>query len=210
MIYNKAIAENIADQLLRIGAVKLSPAQPFTWASGKLSPIYCDNRMILSFPEVRQMVAKSFAQIISSRFSEVDIIAGVATGAIAHGVLVADLLGKPFIYIRDKPKGHGRQNQIEGYYEKDKKVVVIEDLISTGGSSIKAVEACREEGMEVMGLLAIFSYHFQSAIDNFKAANCLYYTLSDFPFLLELSKRNKLYSETEIQFMEKWYAESSQ
>lgn len=206
MIYNAVIAEKIAKQLLQIGAVKLSPSAPFTWASGKLSPIYCDNRMILSYPEARKMVAAGFAEAIQDKFKEVDIIAGVATGAIAHGVLVADILNKPFIYIRDKPKGHGRQNQIEGYYEKGKKVVVIEDLISTGGSSLKAVQACRDEGLEVLGLIAIFSYQFKEAVDNFKKENCSYYTLSDFPFLLELNKREAVYSKQDISFMENWYS----
>lgn len=206
MIYNKAIASIIAANLLEIGAVKLSPSAPFTWASGKQSPIYCDNRMILSFPEVRNKVAEAFKEIILKEFADVDIIAGVATGAIAHGVLVAALLSKPFIYIRDKPKGHGRQNQIEGYYEKGKKVVVIEDLISTGGSSLKAVRACREEGLEVMSLLAIFSYQFKEAIENFKNEKCLYYTLSDFPFLLEMNRNSSKYTKQDISFMEEWYA----
>ena len=206
MIYKNEIAASIADELLKIGAVKLSPAAPFTWASGILSPIYCDNRMILSFPEAREKVALSFAKIIEEKYADVDIIAGVATGAIAHGVLVAAALNKPFIYIRDKPKGHGRQNIIEGFYEKGKKVVVIEDLISTGGSSLKAVQACEEAGLEVMGLLAIFSYQFKEAIDNFKQHSCTYYTLSDFPFLLEMSKNSDRYSKLDIDFMESWYA----
>jgi orotate phosphoribosyltransferase len=205
MIINKEIATEIAKELLDIKAIQLSPDKPFTWASGRLSPIYCDNRKVLSFPIARKKVYDAFAKYISENFKEYDVIAGVATGAIAHGVLVAEALGKPFIYVRDKPKGHGMQNVIEGDYRTGQKVIVIEDLISTGGSSLKAVIALREAGLEVLHLVAIFSYHFDDAVANFKNENCPYHTLSDFPTLIEISKENKQYSEESIAFMEEWY-----
>jgi orotate phosphoribosyltransferase len=193
----------INQHLLQIGAVKLSPNEPFTWASGKKSPIYCDNRLTLSYPEVRRLICQSFVDKIKENFKDVEVIAGVATGGIAHGALVAEALGLPMIYVRDKPKGHGRMNLIEGHIEAGKRVVVIEDLISTGGSSLKAVEGIRESGGNVLGLLAIFTYGFEAANKAFEAANCPFDTLTNFQSLLqELKSQNAL--EAEISFMENW------
>jgi len=193
----------INQHLLQIGAVKLSPSDPFTWASGKKSPIYCDNRLTLSYPEVRRLICQSFVDKIKENFKDVEVIAGVATGGIAHGALVAEALGLPMIYVRDKPKGHGRMNLIEGHIEAGKRVVVIEDLISTGGSSLKAVEGIRESGGNVLGLLAIFTYGFEAANKAFEAANCPFDTLTNFQSLLqELKSQNAL--EAEISFMENW------
>jgi orotate phosphoribosyltransferase len=193
----------INQHLLQIGAVKLSPNDPFTWASGKKSPIYCDNRLTLSYPEVRRLICQSFVNKIKENFKDVEVIAGVATGGIAHGALVAEALSLPLIYVRDKPKGHGRMNLIEGHLEAGKRVVVIEDLISTGGSSLKAVEGIRESGGNVLGLLAIFTYGFEAANKAFEAANCPFDTLTNFQSLLqELKSQNAL--EAEISFMENW------
>ena len=193
----------INQHLLQIGAVKLSPNEPFTWASGKKSPIYCDNRLTLSYPEVRRLICQSFVDKIKENFKDVEVIAGVATGGIAHGALVAEALGLPLIYVRDKPKGHGRMNLIEGHLEAGKRVVVIEDLISTGGSSLKAVEGIRESGGNVLGLLAIFTYGFEAANKAFEAANCPFDTLTNFQSLLqELKSQNA--PEAEISFMENW------
>ena len=193
----------INQYLLKIGAVKLSPNAPFTWASGKKSPIYCDNRLTLSYPEVRRLICQSFVDKIKENFKDVEVIAGVATGGIAHGALVAEALGVPMIYVRDKPKGHGRMNLIEGHLEAGKRVVVIEDLISTGGSSLKAVDGIRESGGNVLGLLAIFTYGFKAAIKAFEAANCPFDTLTNFKSLLEELKAQNA-PESEIAFMENW------
>jgi orotate phosphoribosyltransferase len=193
----------INQYLLKIGAVKLSPNAPFTWASGKKSPIYCDNRLTLSYPEVRRLICQSFVDKIKENFKDVEVIAGVATGGIAHGALVAEALGLPMIYVRDKPKGHGRMNLIEGHLEAGKRVVVIEDLISTGGSSLKAVDGIRESGGNVLGLLAIFTYGFEAAIKAFEAANCPFDTLTNFKSLLEELKAQNA-PESEIAFMENW------
>jgi orotate phosphoribosyltransferase len=193
----------INQHLLQIGAVKLSPNDPFTWASGKKSPIYCDNRLTLSYPEVRRLICQSFVDKIKENFKDVEVIAGVATGGIAHGALVAEALGLPLIYVRDKPKGHGRMNLIEGNLEAGKRVVVIEDLISTGGSSLKAVEGIRESGGNVLGLLAIFTYGFEAANKAFEAANCPFDTLTNFTSLLEELKSQNA-PEAEISFMENW------
>ncbi len=193
----------INQYLLKIGAVKLSPNDPFTWASGKKSPIYCDNRLTLSYPEVRRLICQSFVDKIKENFKDVEVIAGVATGGIAHGALVAEVLGLPMIYVRDKPKGHGRMNLIEGHLEAGKRVVVIEDLISTGGSSLKAVDGIRESGGNVLGLLAIFTYGFEAAIKAFEAANCPFDTLTNFKSLLEELKAQNA-PESEIAFMENW------
>jgi orotate phosphoribosyltransferase len=193
----------INQHLLQIGAVKLSPNDPFTWASGKKSPIYCDNRLTLSYPEVRRLICQSFVDKIKENFKDVEVIAGVATGGIAHGALVAEALGLPMIYVRDKPKGHGRMNLIEGQLEAGKRVVVIEDLISTGGSSLKAVDGIRESGGNVLGLLAIFTYGFEAAIKAFEAANCPFDTLTNFKSLLEELKAQNA-PESEIAFMENW------
>ncbi len=200
----KNIEETVASQLLQIKAIKLQPANPFTWASGWKSPIYCDNRKTLSFPVVRDYMKQQFAAKISDMYADVDVIAGVATGAIAQGALVADLLKKPFVYIRSAPKGHGLENLIEGNLEAGQKVVIIEDLISTGGSSLKAVEAVRAAGGEVLGMLAIFSYGFQVAADNFAAAGVKLDTLSSYQTLLKVAVDNGHVTSEDIETLNDW------
>ncbi|MBP8848994.1 MAG: orotate phosphoribosyltransferase [Breznakibacter sp.] len=200
----KNVSETVASQLLQIKAIKLQPANPFTWASGWISPIYCDNRKTLAFPEVRNYIKDSFAQLVREMYPQADVIAGVATGAIAQGALVADVLNKPFVYVRSAPKGHGLENLIEGDLPKGSKVVVIEDLISTGGSSLKAVEAIRNHGCEVLGMLAIFTYNFKTAQDNFEAADVKLTTLSDYNKLIEMAASNGGVSKEEIAALGQW------
>jgi orotate phosphoribosyltransferase len=200
----KNIEETVASQLLQIKAIKLQPTNPFTWASGWKSPIYCDNRKTLSFPVVRDYMKEQFAAKIKQLYPEVDVIAGVATGAIAQGALVADLLKKPFVYIRSAPKGHGLENLIEGNLEAGQKVVIIEDLISTGGSSLKAVEAVRAAGGEVLGMLAIFSYGFQVAADNFMEAGVKLDTLSNYQSLLKVAVDNGHVSSGDVETLNDW------
>jgi orotate phosphoribosyltransferase len=185
MIMNKDTAKKTAELLLQIKAIKLQPNEPFTWASGWKSPIYCDNRTTLSYTEIRTYLRENLAKIIEQEYGKPDVIAGVATGAIAIGVLVAQQLNVPFIYVRPEPKKHGRKNQIEGFLEKNKSVVVVEDLISTGKSSLNAVAALKEEGANVKGMVAIFNYGFDLATKNFKDANVKLNTLSDYEHLLE-------------------------
>lgn len=205
MIYNNVIAREVAEYLLEIKAVVLQPDNPFTWASGLKSPIYCDNRKTLSFTKVRTYIKSSFADIISEDFKNCDVIAGVATAGIPHGVLVADVLNKPFVYVRDKAKGHGLENMIEGKIEKGQKVLVIEDLISTGGSSLKAVDALRNAGAEVLGLGAIFTYGFQKSVTAFETAKCKFFTLSDYPTLLEVAEKQDYIKAKDKDTLLNWY-----
>jgi len=198
------IGKKIAHFLLQSKAIKLEPANPFTWASGWHSPIYCDNRKTLSFPEVRTFIRDSFAGEIVKNFPAPDVIAGVATGAIAHGVLVAEKMGLPFIYVRSASKAHGLENLIEGVVEAGQKVVVIEDLISTGGSSLKAVNALRDAGCDVLGMAAIFSYGFPQAIKNFDELNCKLITLSNYSILLELALESGYISRKEADLLAEW------
>ena len=198
-----------AEYLLQIKAIKLQPSNPFTWASGWKSPIYCDNRKTLSFPEVRSYLRDSFAALILDLYPHADLIAGVATGAIAHGALVADRLGLPFIYVRSGAKEHGLGNQIEGYFEKGQKVVVIEDLISTGGSSLSAVNALREAGCDVLGMVAIFTYEFQKAVDAFASENCKLDTLSNYSTLVETAVTTGYIGQTEVETLKKWRVDPS-
>jgi orotate phosphoribosyltransferase len=198
-----------AEYLLQIKAIKLQPSNPFTWASGWKSPIYCDNRKTLSFPEVRSFIRDSFASMVKNNYPEAEIIAGVATGAIAHGVLTADKLALPFIYVRSEAKEHGLGNQIEGYFEKGQKVVVIEDLISTGGSSLNAVRALRDAGCEVLGMAAIFTYEFKKAADSFAAAGCRLNTLSNYSVLVDTAVRSGYISEADVETLKKWRADPS-
>ncbi len=198
------IAEQTADFLLQIKAIKLEPSNPFTWASGWKSPIYCDNRKTLSYPKIRKYLAQSFATVVKQQFPEVEVIAGVATGGIAVGVLVAEILDLPFIYIRSSAKSHGMTNQIEGAYEAGQKAVVIEDLISTGGSSLKAVNALREAACEVLGMLAIFTYGFEQAVRNFKEANCSVFTLSDYTTLIERAEASGYVSQEDVSSLQEW------
>jgi orotate phosphoribosyltransferase len=204
MIFNKDTAEKTAELLLQINAIKLNPKNPFTWASGWKSPIYCDNRLILSFPAIRNFVREEFAKHIEKEFGKPDVIAGVATGAIGIGMLVAEYLGLPFIYVRPEPKKHGRQNQIEGFIQRGQTVVVIEDLISTGNSSLQAVEALKAAELQVKGMVAIFTYGFDTATENFKAANVTLNTLCDYEHLLKLATAKNYIIESEQQALMDW------
>lgn len=198
------VAENVALHLLKIKAIKLEPAHPFTWASGWKSPIYCDNRKTLSYPEVRSYIRDQFAAVVREKYPQAEVIAGVATGAIAQGVLVAQELNLPFIYIRSSAKSHGLENLIEGEYKAGQKVVVIEDLISTGGSSLQAVEALRKAGCEVLGMAAIFTYGFQKATDNFKAAACELITLSNYNAMIDLAVKTGYVQEADVEKLKEW------
>jgi len=198
------IAKQIAEQLLQIKAIKLDPTNHFTWASGWYSPIYCDNRKTLSFPEVRTFIRDSFVKSIGINFDDFDVVAGVATGAIAQGALVADALKKPFIYVRSKPKDHGLENLIEGYLEKGKKVLVVEDLISTGGSSLGAVKAVRAENCEVVGMVAIFSYGFEVAKTAFDNENVKLITLSNYDVLLHQAIETGYVKPEQLKTLEEW------
>jgi len=196
-------SSSIARKLLEIKAIQLSPEQPFTWASGILSPIYCDNRLSLSYPEVRNLIKESLAEAAMS-FGEFDVVAGVATAGIPHGALVADALGKPFIYVRSKPKGHGMQNLIEGEIPDGKKVLVVEDLISTGGSSAKAINALKENGAIVIGAIAIFTYGFDKAVKTFKEVDCPFVTLSNYDDLLEEAVKMNYISSDILETLQSW------
>ena len=198
------IAKEIAGLLLEINAIKLSPKERFTWASGWKSPIYCDNRILLSYPNARERVANAMVAYIKAQYPEAQLIAGVATGAIGIGMLVADRLNLPFVYVRPEPKKHGRQNQIEGSFSKGEKVVVIEDLISTGMSSINAVRALRDSELEVLGMVAIFFYQFSIASENFSKENVELYPLSQYEYLLEEAKERKYISQEDIETLSHW------
>lgn len=204
MIFNKDTAEKTAELLLQINAIKLNPGNPFTWASGWKSPIYCDNRLILSFPSIRNYVRDEFAKNIEKQFGKPDVIAGVATGAIGIGILVAESLGLPFVYVRPEPKKHGRQNQVEGFLQKGQNVVVVEDLISTGNSSLLAVEALRNAGANIKGMAAIFTYGFDVAEKNFQDANIDLYTLSNYSNLLNLAVAKKYIPEEDLVALQEW------
>ncbi|ADU30820.1 orotate phosphoribosyltransferase [Evansella cellulosilytica] len=195
---------NIAKALLTIGAVSLKPNAPFTWSSGLKSPIYCDNRLTMSYPEVRDSIANQFANEIKERYSEAEVIAGTATAGIPHAAWVADKLGLPMIYIRSKAKGHGKQNMIEGVLESGKKVVVIEDLISTGGSSIQAANAVREAGGDVIGVTSIFTYEFEIAKEAFKDANLRVSSLTTYSALLGEAVQMGKVEESDVPLLEKW------
>jgi orotate phosphoribosyltransferase len=203
-ILNPELAAKVADNLLRIGAVQMRPDAPFTWASGWKSPIYCDNRKTLSFPDVRQHIAQGLAQVVRAHYPNANVIAGVATGAIAQGILVAELLDLPFVYVRPKPKEHGMGNQVEGFLPPNSKVAVIEDLISTGGSSLKAVDALRAEGAEVLGMAAIFTYGFPLADEAFKEANCQLVTLSNYDNLLPRAQAAGQVNEGQLSLLHEW------
>ena len=209
MIQNKQVALKTAESLLQIKAIKLQPENPFTWASGWKSPIYCDNRLTLSFPTIRNYLKIEFAKQIEEIYGKPDYIAGVATGAIAIGVLVAEYMGVPFIYVRDKAKGHGRQNQVEGFFEPGSNVVVIEDLVSTGGSSLKAVTALKEAGARVLGMLAIFTYDFPVATVNFEEAGVRLNTLSDYHHLLEQASTQGAILDEQIELLKDWRKDPS-
>ncbi|MFC4268618.1 orotate phosphoribosyltransferase [Polaribacter marinivivus] len=210
MIMNKDTAKKTAELLLQVKAIKLSPSKPFQWASGWKSPIYCDNRVTLSYPSVRIFLKEEIAKIVELEYGKPDVIAGVATGAIAIGILVAQELGVPFVYVRPEPKKHGRKNQIEGYLESGQNVVVIEDLISTGKSSLNAVDALKEEGAVVKGMVAIFSYGFEIASNNFKEKNVSLKTLSNYENLLEQALDSNYISDKELVTLQSWRSNPSE
>ena len=204
MIFDNNTAKKTAELLLQINAIKLNSKNPFTWASGWKSPIYCDNRIVLSFPPVRNYIREAFAKHIEEKFGKPDVIAGVATGAIGIGILVAEYMGLPFVYVRPEPKKHGRQNQVEGFLQKGQNVVVVEDLISTGGSSLQAVEALRNEGANVKGMAAIFTYGFDISVEKIATANLDVFTLSNYTALLEEAVEKKYISEEELITLQNW------
>lgn len=204
MVLDKNTAQKTADYLLQIKAIKLNSENPFTWASGWKSPIYCDNRVVLSYPEIRNYIAQQMAREVQERYPQTQVIAGVATGAIGMGMLVADKLSLPFIYVRPEPKKHGRQNQIEGALQSGQKVTVIEDLISTGMSSLNAVKALKSAQAEVLGMLAVFSYGFETAHQNFKQENVVLHTLSNYENLLLQALNIGYISENELEMLKSW------
>lgn len=210
MNLDKDTAKKTAELLLQIKAIKLSPNEPFNWASGWKSPIYCDNRITLSYPSVRLFLKEEMSKIVEQQYGKPDVIAGVATGAIAIGVLIAQELGVPFIYVRPEPKKHGRKNQIEGHLEPGQNVVVIEDLISTGKSSLNAVEALKEEGAVVKGMVAIFSYEFDVATENFENSNVDLTTLSNYSHLLQQASDTNYITEEELNTLQDWRKNPSQ
>lgn len=204
MILHKDTSKKTAELLLQIKAIKLNPKEPFTWASGWKSPIYCDNRVTLSYPSIRVFLKQELAKIVEKKYGKPDVIAGVATGAIAIGVLVAQELGVPFVYVRPEPKKHGRKNQIEGHLESGQNVVVIEDLISTGKSSLNAVKALKEADVTVKGMVAIFSYGFDVATENFNNENVELTTLSNYENLLEQASDSKYITNDELTTLQEW------
>ena len=204
MILDKKVASQTAKYLLQINAIKLNPENPFLWASGWKSPIYCDNRILLSYPKIRNYISEILASNISKLYGNKITIAGVATGAIAIGVLVAAKLNCPFVYVRPEPKKHGRKNQIEGELTKNSKVVVVEDLISTGKSSLNSVKAIRDQNIDVLGMIAIFSYGFESSLKEFKTLNVNLSTLSDYEFLLSEALKQKIINSSVLDDLKKW------
>lgn len=204
MISDKETARKVAELLLQIKAIKLQPNEPFTWASGWKSPIYCDNRISLSYPNVRTFIRQSLVKAIDDKFGKADYIAGVATGAIAQGALVAQDLGLPMVYVRPEPKKHGMQNLIEGKIDQGQSVIVIEDLISTAGSSIKAVEALREAGCDVKGMVSVFTYGFDVADKNLKKAKCTTLSLCDYETLITVALEGKYITEKDVEALKQW------
>ena len=194
----------VTKRLLAIDTIKIQPDTPFTWASGWIAPIYCDNRKVLSYPETRTYICNQFVQLVREKYPNAEAIAGVATGAIAIGVLVAEVMQLPFIYVRSKPKGHGLENLIEGDIQPGTKVVIIEDLISTGGSSLSAAQAVRNYGAEVLGMLAIFTYNFSLAAKNFREANIELTTLSNYNLLLKMAYDSGEISDIQLESLNNW------
>ena len=200
----RTLEKLFAEKLLKVKAIKLQPSNPFTWASGWKSPFYCDNRKTLSYPALRNFVKLEICRIILEKFGQVDAIAGVATGAIAQGALVAEELNLPFVYVRSSPKDHGLENLIEGELRPGMKVVVIEDLISTGGSSLKAVEAIRRDGCEVIGMIASYTYGFPVAVEAFKNANVELVTLTNYEAVLEVAVKTGYINEEDVALLDAW------
>ncbi len=197
-------AKAVAEKLLQVNAVQLSPEEPFTWASGWKSPIYCDNRRVLSFPYVRDFIKSEMCNVIFEKFAEAEMLAGVATAGIAWGAMAADQLKLPYVYVRPKPKEHGMGNQIEGFYEKGQKVLVIEDLISTGKSSLQVVDVLKEQGLDVIGMVSIFTYGFALATEAFYKASLTYYSLTDYPTLIESAVQKGIVSSNHLDILLKW------
>lgn len=194
----------VAEKLLQVNAIILNPEQPFTWASGWKSPIYCDNRKVLSFPFIRDFIKSEMCNVIFEKFPDAELLAGVATAGIAWGAMAADQLKLPYIYVRPKPKEHGLGNQIEGYYEEGQKVVVIEDLVSTGKSSLQVVEVLKEQGLHVTGMVSIFTYGFQVATDAFSKASLTYHSLTDYSTLIESAVEKGIVSAVQQDVLLKW------
>ena len=199
----------VAEKLLQIKAIKLNPGQPFTWASGWKSPIYCDNRRVLSFPYIREFIKSEMCNIIFEQFPDAALLAGVATAGIAWGAMSADQLKLPFIYVRPKPKEHGLGNQIEGFYEKGQQVVVIEDLVSTGKSSLQVVDVLRVSGLEVIGMVSIFNYGFDTAEKAFKSRNLRYFSLTNYPTLIKLAIEKAIVSSEQEGILLNWSSDPS-
>ena len=197
-------AISLASHLLDIKAIELNPENPFTWASGWKSPIYCDNRKVLSYPKIRQEVKTWLAEAVKNKFSSCDLVAGVATAGIPHAALLADALDLPMIYVRSSVKSHGRKNQIEGDLSQGKKCIVVEDLISTGGSALKAVQALKENGLEVLAVISLFNYGFETAKANFSSQNVAYHSLASFKDLLLVAREKNLFSEEQLEKISRW------
>jgi len=204
MIYDIDIAKQVAKSLLQINAIILQPNQPFKWAAGWNSPIYCDNRKTLSYPEIRNHIRQGLAAIVKNHYKGANVIAGVATAGIPHGALVSEELGLPFIYVRSKAKEHGKQNQIEGYFEKGQSVVLVEDLISSGKSSLEAAATLKEAGMKVKGIISIFTYGFDAAAENFKSADCEYVSLCDYNTLLLQAIASQYIEKADLSVLKEW------
>jgi orotate phosphoribosyltransferase len=204
MIYDIDIAKQVAKSLLQINAIILQPNNPFKWAAGWNSPIYCDNRKTLSYPEIRTFIKQGLAAIVKNHYKGTNVIAGVATAGIPHGALVAEELGLPFIYVRSKAKEHGKQNQIEGYFEEGQSVVLVEDLISSGKSSLDAAQTLKEAGMNVQGMVSIFTYGFDAAAENFRNADCEYVALCDYDTLLPQAIEQQYIEKSDLEILKQW------
>lgn len=197
-------ASAVADKLLQVNAIKLNPDNPFTWASGWKSPVYCDNRRVLSFPYARDYVKSEMCNVIFEKFPQAQLLAGVATAGIAWGAMAADQLKLPYVYVRPKPKEHGLGNQVEGFYEKGQKVVVVEDLVSTGKSSLQVVDVLKELGLDVIGMVSIFTYDFPVATEAFKKASLEYYSLTNYPSLIELAVKKGIVKQDQLDVLMNW------
>ena len=204
MIYNIDIAKQVAKSLLQINAIILQPNNPFKWAAGWNSPIYCDNRKTLSYPEIRTNIKQGLAAIVKNHYKGANVIAGVATAGIPHGALVAEELGLPFIYVRSKAKEHGKQNQIEGCFEEGQSVILVEDLISSGKSSLDSAQVLKDAGMNVKGMVSIFTYGFDAAAENFKKAECEYVSLCDYSTLLPIAKEQQYVEKSDLSVLNEW------
>ncbi|MCU6795712.1 MULTISPECIES: orotate phosphoribosyltransferase [Paenibacillus] len=207
---NPQLAEQVASSLLQIGAVALRPDQPFTWTSGLKSPIYCDNRLTISYPDIREAIAEGFAALVRENFPDAEVIAGAATGGIPHAAWVAQKLNLPMVYVRDKAKGHGKENLIEGSIHPGQKTVVIEDLISTGGSSLKVALAVNDAGAKALGVLGIFSYQFEKATAAFEAANIPFETLTNYSILLDVALQQGSIQQRDLEALRSWSSNPSE